>query len=268
MTHDSNKIGELEPVLADLARHLIYPPTPDVSLSIRSRLAGARHPQHRPAVRLSWHGLGVSALAAILLAAAVLSASPHARAAVGQWLGLPGVRITLGVPILHPGRLGGDLELGRRTNLAGARKFAAFHVLVPSLPTIRRPDEIYVNRSPPGGSVSLVYRARPGLPETRQTGVGLLVTEFRSTHGQVWLGKELGWRSMPHDVVIGSDSGYWIKGGHLAFRYYRRSGIEEPVWNTARQAGNTLLWEHGGLTLRLESALSQSAAIRVATSLR
>jgi hypothetical protein len=36
----------------------------------------------------------------------------------------------------------------------------------------------------------------------------------------------------------------------------------------ARLAGNTLLWEHSGLTLRIESALDRDGALRIATSMR
>jgi hypothetical protein len=158
------------------------------------------------------------------------------------------------------------LDLGQRVTLATAEHRVSFHLFLPTLPGLGRPDEVYLDTSPPGGRISLLYRSRPSLPPTRETGVGLLLTEFRATDDQVWLGKNVGWRSLPEGIAVGADHGYWIKGAHLIYTYRTDEG--RVVWNNVRLAGSTLLWNHAGLTLRLESALSERAAIRIAMSMR
>ncbi len=39
-------------------------------------------------------------------------------------------------------------------------------------------------------------------------------------------------------------------------------------WDTLRLTGNVLLWNRGGLTLRLETALPKDAAARIAAMVR
>jgi hypothetical protein len=92
----------------------------------------------------------------------------------------------------------------------------------------------------------------------------LLLTEFGATGGQVYFGKVVGWRSIPEGIQIGSGHGYWIKGTHLTYVY--RSIAGRRVWSSVRLAGPTLLWERDGLIFRLESALSEPEALRLADS--
>ena len=77
---------DLEAALADLATGLEFPPTPDLAAAVSARLeqAPARAPAPvRPARRLrwpaGWRRLAAVGLAAVLLAAAVLVASPGRR---------------------------------------------------------------------------------------------------------------------------------------------------------------------------------------------
>jgi hypothetical protein len=149
-------------------------------------------------------------------------------------------------------------------SLAIAQQRVSFHVVLPARPPFHHPDGVYLDTSLLDGRVSLLYRAHAGLPPTRSTGVGLLLTEFRDTDGRLVLGKMVGWKSAPQRIMVGGDHGYWIKGAHLTYT----SGPQPLVWTTVRLAGNTLLWDHDGLTLRLESALSEREALRLARSLR
>lgn len=262
--------AELDRTLLDLGRHFPYPPTPSVARVVESRLEGAARPSRSPRLRLPrLRSLGLGALAVLLLAGTVLAASPSARAAVSEWLGIPGVRVMTGgesPPSVHPG---GRWDLGRRVTLGGAQARVSFHILLPDLSGFSRPDEVYLDTFPPGGRVSLIYRARSGLPQTHEAGVGLLLTEFQATAGQVFFGKTgtiVGWRSIPQGIRVGAGRGYWIKGDHLTFIYRTVNGRQ--VWSRVRLAGNTLLWEHDGLTLRLESALPEPAALHLAASMR
>jgi len=67
------------------------------------------------------------------------------------------------------------------------------------------------------------------------------------------------------DVEVGGSRGYWIEGEHsLVYLDERGVAFDER----GRLADNTLLWQRGAVTLRLESALPMEEAIRVAESMR
>ena len=52
---------------------------------------------------------------------------------------------------------------------------------------------------------------------------------------------------------------------HLFFYFDSSGTIHDEL---LRLAGNTLLWEHNGVTLRLEAAFAKDAALRIAATMR
>jgi hypothetical protein len=280
-------LDELERALADLGGHLAYPPTPDLATSVRARLVAVPPPaapwhrrlRTRPPLMLA------AAILVVLLAVGVaLVASPSARAAIAERLGVPGVTIWH-IPIV-PDRtpmvatpVGGyretptlvpvnvRLSLGEPlASLAEARARVPYAVLAPTLPELGTPDELYLEPRPVGGQVALVYRARPGLPESVQTGVAVLVTQFQGRLEPGLIGKGLGPNSRLEQVAVNGRSALWIEGFPHQFIYYDRDGKMENA--LIRLAGNVLLWEQGGLTLRIEGSLSKEQALRIAESVR
>lgn len=259
--------AELERSLVGLGRNLQYPPTPPIAVMVRSHLETETRPFRIAFPRLlRTRAFGLGALAVVLFAATVLAASPAARAAVSEWLGIPGVRIMVGGTEPRRGQESRDVGLGQLVTLADARSRVSFHILIPTIPGLRRPNKMYLATYPPGGRVSLVYKVGPGLPPTRRADVGLLLTEFRARDDQVFFGKMVGWKALPQGMRVAADHGYWIAGDHLTFMYRTVTGHQ--VVTNVRPAGSTLLWQHDGLTLRLESALPKRAAMRIATSMR
>ena len=268
---------ELEKALADLAAALEFPPTPDLAAAVGARLdeaaapAPARDRRRGRLIGLSgWRRLAVAGLAAVLLAAAVLAASPGTREAVARRLGLRGVGVELGGPppptvTTRPGeRL--DLGLGERLTLEEARRRVGFPVLVPGAAGFRQPAAVFVNENvPPGGRVDLVYRARPGLPASPFTDAGLLVTEFRGQPSPLFL-KKMAVAGMVEEVTVGGEPGYWFSGEPHFFTYEDASGnVREE---RTRLAGNTLVWQRGDLTLRLEGEITRQEALVIAESMR
>jgi hypothetical protein len=271
---------DLEAALADLATVLEFPPTPDLAGAVAARLDEAPAPGSAPAPARArrrrligwpgWRRLAVAGLAAVLLAAAVLVASPGTREAVARRLGLRGVKVELGGPppptvTTRPGeRL--DLGLGRRVTLEGARRRVGFPVLVPSAAGFRQPTAVYVNEAvPAGGRVDLVYRARPGLPASPFTDVGLLVTEFQGQPTPEFI-KKTTVLGVVEAVTVGGEPGYWFSGEPHFFTYQDAHGnVREEQ---TRLAGNTLIWQRGDLTLRIEGQLGKQAALAVAESMR
>jgi hypothetical protein len=268
---------DLEGALADLATSLEFPPTPDLAAAVGARLGEAPAPapaRARPRRWLAglagWRRLAVAGMVAVLLAAAVLIASPGTREAVARRLGLRGVGIQIGGPppstaTTRPeDRI--DLGLGDQVTLEEARRRVGWPVLVPGAAGLGRPDAVFVDEAvPAGGRVDLVYRARPGLPASPFTDVGLLITEFQGQPTPEFL-KKVTRLGVVEEVTVGGEPGYWFSGEPHFFTYVDADGNlrEEQT----RLAGNTLIWQRGDLTLRLEGELPKEEAIRIAESMR
>ena len=259
--------AELEQALADLGRHLAYPPTPNLVARVGHHLAQR---QTRP--RPFWQVLlpvqrriAVALLALLLAAGAALVVSPELRSAVAQRLGVRGVQISQVPASPAPVSPGARLSLGQRATLDQARAMVTFPVLVPAAPGA--PDEVSVLESPPGGQVVLIYYPRPDLPQANATGVGLLLSEFQADiHTAGPLGKGLPPGTRLEEVQIAGGRGYWIDGDpHVFFFVNARGQVQSE---TTRLAANVLLWEHGTLTLRLESALPKDGALAIAASVQ
>jgi hypothetical protein len=275
------ELPDLDRALADLAASLEFPPTPDLAAAVTARLAEAPAPAP-PAARTrlrrwlaglprrpGWRRLAVAGLAAVLLAAAVLVASPGTREAVARRLGLRGVDIRIGGPppstaTTRPAdRL--ELGLGERVSLEEARRRVGFPVLTPAAAGLGPPDAVFVSRDvPAGGRVDLVYRARPGLPASPFTDVGLLVTQFRGQPTPEFL-KKVTRMGLVESVEVTGGPGYWFSGEPHFFTYQDADGTlrEEQT----RLAGNTLVWQRGELTLRIEGEISRAEALRIAESM-
>jgi hypothetical protein len=63
-------------------------------------------------------------------------------------------------------------------------------------------------------------------------------------------------------VNVDGGQGLWVTGEHSIVLAPADGG--EPL--TLRVTGNVLLWQHGDLTLRLETALDLATALRIARS--
>jgi hypothetical protein len=216
-----------------------------------------------------------------LLVVAGLAGSPEARTTIADRIGLRGVEIehvpavpeptpTATAPPSSPSPtsvpVGVRLGLGDPVTLAEARARVPYPVRVPTLPEPAAPDQVFVRPVPPGGQVALVYRAGPSLPETAETGVGLLLTQFPGGVDWGFVQKGLGPDTRLETVLVNGTLGYWIEGRPHAFFYRDTTGSIRD--ETFRLAGNVLLWQDGELLLRLESALSKEEALRIAHSVR
>jgi hypothetical protein len=268
---------DLDAALADLAASLEFPPTPDLAGAVAAHLAEApARPAARPRPRLprlprlaGWRRLAAAGLVAVLLAAAVLVASPGTREAVARRLGLRGLDIRIGgpPPPTATTRQGTRLELGlgERVGLAEARRRVGFPVLVPAAAGFQTPDAVHVDTVPAGGRVDLVYRARPGLPASSFTDAGLLITQFRGGLEPDFLKKVTG-MGVVEQVTVAGEPGYWFTGEPHFFSYRGADGRFHE--ERTRLAGNTLVFQRGELTVRLEGRLDRQAAVAVAESLR
>ena len=273
---------ELERRLTDLGPHL-FPVTPDLATRVRHQLENDaarkmltpnRHPRD-----VRWELRNVPAAAwmlaalVLILIAAGLTLFPAARNAIADRLGLGGVLIQWvdEIPPPEPSQVGVPLTLGRRVTLDEARAAVDFPVLVPTAADFDTPGEIYLLDGDEGEMVSFVYPAGPGLPESDVTGVGALMTQFPGEADRGLIEKGLP-DSGPSEsrleaVSVGGEPGFWISGAPHGF-FFVCYDVGECRQERYRLAGNVLLWEQDGLTLRLESTLSLDEALAIAESVR
>ena len=113
--------------------------------------------------------------------------------------------------------------------------------------------------------VALAYKPRPGIPVVRETGLGVLVTEFRGDLVPQYITKEVGPGTTLEETSVNGDPGWWIAG--QPHTIVIRTGPSDSQPETLRLASDTLVWGHGGVTYRIESGLSKADAMRLAVGL-
>jgi hypothetical protein len=242
---------ELELALADLGRYVEFPPTPDLGPRVRERLAA--RPESREGLT-SRRGLALT-FALLAVAVGAVLAVPQTRAAILEFFHLRGVTIErVGeLPTVPLQQDFNKLFLGEKVSLDEVRDRADFEIVVPE--ALGDPDGVYFQESPPGGMVSLVY----GTPEHPQA----LFTQFRGSVEDV-IFKKTAAGTQIDSVRVGGEPGYFLSGNPHEFSYFDRRG--EYRQEIVRLAGNTLLWERGPLTLRLEADINREEALKIARS--
>jgi hypothetical protein len=249
----------LELALSELSSALDWPPTPALADAVGHAVRTLPRRQFLPVWRPMRRGLALALLGALLLVGL-------AAAAIGFALG--GLRISFGEPPaaspLAPSQI---LErgFGEEMSLDQAAERLGFTMLLPTDPALDAPAHVFVAEPPPGGALALVWGDQPGLPADTESGVGLVITEFRADIGPEVFEKLL---DAGERVVATSVKGlpaYWIGGGDHFFFYRDANG--RLVDTTLRLVGPTLVWEQDGLTLRIEGAPTVDDAVRIAESL-
>jgi hypothetical protein len=243
----------MEAALADLAGAIEWPATPPLAASVGAAIdAGAsRVPRWRPARR----ALVLGVLAALLIAGLA--------AAVGIALG--GLRILgSGEPPGSPlaPELVAERGLGERVTLDQAIDDLD-GLLVPTDPALGAPDHVYYD--PETDAVALAWTGRSGLPADSESGLGVVITQFRADMGPETFEKLLNEGVEVEQVVVGQTTGYWVEGGQHFF--YFRDADGNVVDSTIRLVGTTLMWERDGYTVRIEGAPEVEAAMRIAESM-
>ena len=232
----------VEQMLRAAARDVEFPPTPDLAGAIRGELD--RPTPYRPPIR---RVLVLAALTLLVAAATVFAASPGARDAVLDLFGIDGASVER-VPTLPEAPPPTTPPAGERVSLAEARRRAGFEILVPR----PQPKRAYVSDRVPRGVVSFT---------TRRT----TVTELRASIQGEYLRKLVTEGTRIKRLQVGDDRAVWLVGRpHVFFLVDARGRVVEE---SLREAGNVLLFERGGVVVRIEGANSLAAAVTVARSL-
>jgi hypothetical protein len=190
-------------------------------------------------------------------------------------LGLPGLRLIFGPapvsppPSLEPSRSpaggapGASMGLGTRVELVDLDARAGFPVSLPTDPALGSPDAAYVDPTR-GGQVALVWAAGPGLPDTIEPGVGLVLTAFRGAVGDGFFTKVINLDTTVRPVRVDGRRAYWLSGDPH-FLFY--DGPDGFVSDSRRWVGDALIWADGPITYRLETSLGADRAVGIATSM-
>ncbi|HKO34710.1 MAG TPA: hypothetical protein VJY85_13270, partial [Candidatus Limnocylindria bacterium] len=136
-------------------------------------------------------------------------------------------------------------------------------VLVPTDAALGTPDHVYYDAGT--DAVALAWTDRPGLPADPESGLGVVVTQFRADMGPQTFEKLLLEGAVIEQVVVGQTTGYWVEGGQHLF--YFRDADGSVADTTIRLVGTTLMWEQDGKTVRIEGAPDLETAKRIAESM-
>jgi hypothetical protein len=264
----------LERTLRDLGRSLAYAPPEDLRRLVLARIAAA------PAPALSWwdrvasprHGLrpALAALATLLLAAAL--AVPGVRAAAAEILRFGGIEIFRVPAATAPASLrptpgpSATPAFGTAVTIEVARARAGYPIAVPTDGTLGPPDDVFLRPLRDGAlGVTLVYRQRPGIPASPFAGVSAMVSYLPGTFERGFLGKVAGPGTAVELVTVNGGDGAWLSG--QPHQLFYRTGAQTES-DELRLAGNTLVWQQGPTTIRIEAAIDRAAALRIAGTMR
>jgi hypothetical protein len=258
---------ELERELRELGSLIDYPPTPNVARATRNVLDEATNEQHRRFRRAFPTMRWAAVAAAFVLVVAVPTLSPGRRATVSDWFvaeniqsaggpavdaGSPERQSEAGAPAAGVSKSGKSPAQaprfsGERISLREARARMDGALLLPRMPELGKPEEIYTVGTSRKEGVMLLYKF--GAPPLGDTGINLVLTEVPGDLEPAYLTGKTTVGSTFDRVTVDGSPGYWRSAEN-------------------RLPGNALLWEQGGVALRLEADVQKERAIRIAESVR
>jgi hypothetical protein len=231
-------LDRLPAELRALGRQLDVPPTPDVTVAVRARLAAPPR-RRRPVLRY--------ALVVLLVLLSVVLGVPPVRAAVVDFFRIGGVSVRSdpGPPVPPTPALTSRPV----PDLAEAERLTGLRIRPPA--ALGRPDSVLVIED---RVVSLAWRASATHPEVRLDAVdGRPEPVFE---------KYLRFREAV-EVDVGGVPGWYVGGPHEVV-YVDPDGVRRT--SSARLAGPTLIWVRGAVTYRLEADLPAARLAALAAS--
>lgn len=229
----------VESRLESVSAHLEYPPVPDMVAGVLREL--------RPTQVEARRRLVVAAAMAVVVILSTTALIPGVRDAVEGWFGIGGVEIERVDPfdVLPSG-----LSLGEPATVSEAE--AIIDTALPGSALLGDPDAIFRDAR----RATLLFGSE--LPED-----ALMVTVFRGDLEPA-IFKQLPDDTRMELVTINGEAGIWISGEPHAVQFIDEDGRFQEA--SGRLAGNSLLWEIGVLTLRIEGLSSLERAVEIANS--
>ncbi|HEY8114132.1 MAG TPA: hypothetical protein VII16_14965, partial [Actinomycetes bacterium] len=256
---------QLERELVELGKRLDIPAPPQMAAAVQQRIASQIEAGGTPPIPSGRPGPGqprawwrnprfLQAAAAVLLVfAALLASSPQVRAAVRDVLRFAGIEIHEESAPVRPTPTGHPALPGERiVTLAEAQAQADFAIPVPA--DLGAPDEVRVADGEPPRVVSLIYRAGPGRPAADSSGIAIRIDEFAGSVSPVY-GK---YGAEVERTPIDGSLGIWVPRPHTLLYIDRSGSFREEA---ARMSAQTLIWQVGVTTLRMEGDFTKDEAI-------
>lgn len=230
-------------------------PEVDLSARVLRALADDPVPGGRPSrladLRRWLRARRRSVLAVLLGGTIAVGAVSPVGAAVGRWFAFGAVVISEQPADQRPaGPASAVVESSSQPNRLSLEQAAGLVGIAALTPSVLGPPE--------GIEVSDDHRR---LSLLWNTGTGpMRLDEFDGTVSPYYYKK---YYDDVEFVRVGSDDAAWLSRPHELV-YVDAQGSEHT--ETARTAGPTLVWQHGGVTLRLEGVASKDDALRIAGS--
>jgi hypothetical protein len=217
-----------------------FPPTPTLAEAVHARLPSTPEPRRRRGRRALVVAIAILVLVGTAIAASALDLVPGVR--IDRVDRLPEVSYT------WPAN-------GAQVELEAAQRSVPFTLLLPS--GMQRPDRIMLDRDPDGAPiVTAIYGGREG--------ASLVLTQWEAN--DVLFHKLIGHDTSTKFVDVDGAPGIWIeRADHVVF-YLGKSGEERRF--TGYLSGNTLVWQRGSVSYRLEAGVPLERALELARSLR
>jgi hypothetical protein len=166
---------------------------------------------------------------------------------------------------------GAGKEFGSALTFEQAQERLDGRLPLPHGRALSEPEEIYaLGRSSGRGQsnsrgngqksgVAIVYLQSSDMPSLGGTGAGLVLVEIPGDLRSMYPNLDLAQSSGAEEFKVGGGRGYWVTG---------RENLPSPLDLSVYPPANVLVWEQGGLVLRLETELPKGEAVRLAESVR
>ena len=115
-----------------------------------------------------------------------------------------------------------------------------------------------------GRRLSLIYAPRGDLAKLEDVDAGLILTEVRGGIRGEYLRKLVFGGTSVRSARVDGHRGAFISGGPHAYIYENPNGVIEE--DHTLLAGPTLIWEQGGLVLRMETTADRRKALQIAAT--
>ncbi|MCU1400069.1 MAG: hypothetical protein JWN62_3178 [Acidimicrobiales bacterium] len=271
----------LEQHLVSLAQRLDVRTDDQLVADVLTRLdQQPRRVEHRATRRALLVGV---ALVAAAIAVSVLVPGP--RHTIAHWFGIGNTRIetptivassapstttaaveqtSTSAPVpTFPVRL----DLGQPTTADDAAHRTGLPV--PLVRSLGPPAGIFVVSPPESGQIVVAYPPSASVPESPLGGIGALVSSMPGIIDDGLFLKTQDPATTVDTLTFTNAAGrtvqaIWLSGSPHEYVFQDRSG--NPVFDTLRLATNTLLWQDGDVTYRLEATVTRDRAVEIAAT--
>lgn len=242
--------------LASVSADLAWPSTPEIEVSVARAIHDRERAPRLPVPRLRLRSRRRTI--AIVVAVILLLAATAVAAKLVIDIGAVSVKVLPGQPTGLPTAVASGPALGHAESLDQAEAETGFVAVVPT--ALGPPDRVWVDMTSEGRRIVLAWRATDDLPSVDGLPWGAILYEFK---GQIQQASKTLFAEGDTfgNARVSGRAGFWITGPHELDLI-----TGEGTFARFRVTGNVLVWRGAGLTLRLETELSKTQAVRIAQS--